>query len=184
MKTFCGWILAITFIACVITTGCTDEEPPAPVPVGGSPPQPGVLVQIFGNVTGQGVILQGVPRGTIDTITFTIGLVPTVKTLELDNMTIAYADAVRSEILMPVKGYRGSPPQGYWGVVDSVNELGLPNMRLDYEERLVIRINPKAPVVSDQVVTISVKPPEGKPLVMRVVAPSEILVSENTLRGL
>lgn len=184
MKTICGWILAITLIACVITAGCTDEEPPAPAPVGGSPPQPGVLLQVFGNVTGQGVILQGVPRGTIDTITFTIGLVPGVKTLELDNMTIAYADAVRSEILTPVKGYRGSPPQGYWGVVDSVNELGLPNMRLDYEERLVIRINPKAPVVSDQVVTISVKPPEGKPLVMRVVAPSEILESENTLRGL
>lgn len=182
MKTFCGWILAITLIACVISAGCTDDEPPAPV--GGNPPQPGVLLQVFGNVTGQGVILQGVPRGTIDTITFTIGLVPTVKTLELDNMTIAYADAVRSEILTPVKGYRGSPPQGYWGVVDSVNELGLPNMRLDYEERLVIRINPKAPVVSDQVVTISVKPPEGKPLVMRVVAPSEILESENTLRSL
>jgi archaellin len=184
MKSVCRWVLALTLIVCVIAAGCMDDEPPAPVPVGGSPQQPGVLIQHFGNVTGQGVILQGVPRGTIDTITFTIGLAPGAKSLDLDNMTIAYADAVRSEILTPVKGYRGNPPQGYWGVVDSVNELGTPNMRLDYEEQLVIRINPKAPVVSDQVITISVKPPEGKPLVIRVVAPSEILETDNILRSL
>ena len=179
-----GLILAAFLIVCVFSAGCTSDDTPPPVPVGGSPQQPGVLIQHIGNVTGQGVILQGVPRGTIDTITFTIGLAPGAKSLDLDNMTIAYADAVRSEILTPVKGYRGSPPQGYWGVVDSVNELGTPNMRLDYEEQLVIRVNPKAPVVSDQVVTISVKPPEGKPLVIRVVAPSEILETDNILRGL
>jgi archaellin len=184
MKSLYGWILALTLIVCVIAAGCMDEEPPAPAPVGGSPQQPGVLLQHIGNVTGQGVILKGVPRGTIDTITFTIGLAPGAKSLDLDNMTIAYADAVRSEILTPVKGYRGIPPQGYWGVVDTVNELGTPNMRLDYEEQLVIRINPKAPVVSDQVVTISVKPPEGKPLVIRVVAPSEITETDNILRNL
>jgi archaellin len=184
MESVYGLILAIFLIVGVIAAGCTSDDTPAPAPVGGSPPQPGVLIQHIGNITGQGVILQGVPRGTIDTITFTIGLAPGARSLDLDNMTIAYADAVRSEILTPVKGYRGIPPQGYWGVVDAVNELGTPNMRLDYEEQLVIRINPKAPVVSDQVVTISVKPPEGKPLVIRVVAPSEIIESENTLRGL
>ncbi|MDD1682157.1 MAG: flagellin [Methanoregula sp.] len=184
MKSIYGWILALTLIVCVIAAGCTDEEPPAPVPGGGSPQQPGVLIRHIGNVTGQGVILQGVPRGTIDTITFTIGLAPGAKSLDLDNMTIAYADAVRSEILTPVKGYRGIPPQGYWGVVDAINELGTPNMRLDYEEQLVIRINPKAPVVSDQVVTISVKPPVGKPLILRVVAPAEISETDNILRGL
>jgi archaellin len=184
MRSVYGLILAIVLIAGVFFAGCTGDDSPPPAPVTGSPQQPGVLLQVIGNVTGQGVILQGVPRGTIDTITFTIGLAPGAKSLELDNMTIAYADAVRSEIIMPVQGYRGSPPQGYWGVVDSVNELGTPNMRLDYEEQLVIRVNPKAPVVSDQVVTISVKPHQGKPLVIRVVAPSEITETDNVLRSL
>jgi archaellin len=184
MEPVYGLLLALFLIAGVFSAGCTGDDTPAPGPVGGSPPQPGVLIRHIGNITGQGVILQGVPRGTIDTITFTIGLAPGARSLDLDNMTIAYADAVRSEILTPVKGYRGIPPQGYWGVVDAVNELGTPNMRLDYEEQLVIRINPKAPVVSDQVVTISVKPPEGKPLVIRVVAPSEIFETDNILRGL
>jgi archaellin len=184
MEPVYGLLLALFLIAGVFSAGCTGDDTPAPGPVGGSPPQPGVLIRHIGNITGQGVILQGVPRGTIDTITFTIGLEPGARSLDLNNMTIAYADAVRSEILTPVKGYRGNPPQGYWGVVDSVNELGTPNMRLDYEEQLVIRINPRAPVVSDQVVTISVKPPEGKPLVIRVVAPSDITETDNILRNL
>lgn len=184
MESVYGWVVALILIVGIIAAGCTDEEPPAPAPVGGSAPQPGVLIKLIGNVTGQGVILQGVPRGTIDTITFTIGLVPGIKTLEMDNMTIAYADAIRSEIITPVEGYRGNPPPGYWGVVDTVNELGMPNMRLDYEEQLVIRVNPKAPVVSDQVVTLSVKPKEGKPLIIRLVAPSAIAENDNILRGL
>jgi archaellin len=147
----------------------------------GNTPQEGVLIQNIGDVTGQGVIFQGVPRGTIDTITFTIGLAPGVKTVDLNNLTIAYADAVRTEILIPVEGYRGNPPPGDWGIITVVNELGYPNMRLDYEEHYIIRINPKAAVVPNQVITISVKPREGKPMVIRRVAPSTIFEKDNIL---
>jgi archaellin len=184
MKSAYGLILALFLVFAVFWAGCISEDTPAPAPVDGSIPQKGVLIQNIGNVTGQGVILEGVPRGTIDTITFTIGLAPGVRTLDLNNMTIVYADAVRSEILSPVEGYRGIPPQGYWGVIDTVNELGSKNMRLDFEKQLVIRINPKAPVVPNQVITISIKPTEGKPLMIRRVAPSAIVENDNILPGL
>jgi archaellin len=184
MKPVYGWILALFLVSSVFLAGCTTENSPAPAPVGGSIPQEGVLIQNIGNVTGQGIILEGVPRGTIDTITFAIGLAPGVKTVDLTNMTIVYADAVRTEILTPVDGYRGNPPPGYWGIIDIVNEAGNPNMRLDFEEQFVIRINPKAAVVPNQVITISVKPSEGKPLVIRRVAPSVIVENDNILPGL
>jgi archaellin len=181
MESMFGLILALFLVFCVCSAGCVTEETPQPTPAGVSIPQEGVLIQTIGNVTGQGVILQGVPRGTIDTITFAIGLAPGVKTLDLDNMTIVYADAVRTEILTPVDGYRGNPPQGYWGITDVVNEVGNPNMRLDFEEQFVIQINPKAPVVPNQVITISVKPKESKPLVIRRIAPSTIEENDNIL---
>ena len=38
-----------------------------------------------------------------------------------------------------------------------------PNNRLEYEEKFVIRINPKAPLVPRQLITIIVKPPPGPP---------------------
>jgi len=135
-------------------------------------------------VTGEGVVLQGVPRGTIDTITFTIGLAPGISFLDLSSLTIVYADAVRTEILTPVAGFRGDPPQGSWGIIAAPNELGNPNMRLDYNEQFTIRINPKAPVVPNQIVTISVKPGEGKPLVFRLIAPSSIGEDVNILTPL
>ena len=179
-----GWILALFLVSSVFLAGCITENSPAPAPVGGSIPQEGVLIQNIGDVTGQGVILEGVPRGTIDTITFAIGLAPGVKTVDVTNMTIGYADAVRTEILTPVEGYRGNPSPGYWGIIDTVNEAGNPNMRLDFEEQFVIRINPKAAVVPNQVITISVKPSDGKPLVIRRVAPSVIVENDNILPGL
>ena len=184
MKSVYGLVLVLFLILCAFSTGCISDDTPAPAPVGGSIPQKGVLIQNIGNVTGQGVILEGVPRGTIDTITFTIGLAPGVRTVDLDNVTIVYADAVRTEILTPVEGYRGIPPQGYWGIIDTINELGSKNMRLDFEKQLVIRINPKAPVVPNQVITISIKPTEGKPLMIRRVAPSTIVENDNILPGL
>ena len=184
MKSVYGLVLVLFLILCAFSTGCISDDTQAPAPVGGSIPQKGVLIQNIGNVTGQGVILEGVPRGTIDTITFTIGLAPGVRTVDLDNVTIVYADAVRTEILTPVEGYRGIPPQGYWGIIDTVNELGSKNMRLDFEKQLVIRINPKAPVVPNQVITISIKPTEGKPLMIRRVAPSTIVENDNILPGL
>ena len=184
MESMFRLILALFIVFCVFSSGCISDDTTPPAPVGGSIPQEGVLIQSIGNVTGQGVILQGVPRGTIDTITFTIGLAPGVKTVDLSNMTIVYADAVRTEILTPVEGYRGSPPPGYWGIIDAINELGEPNMRLDFEEQFVIRINLKAPVVPNQVITISVKPKDGKPLIIRRVAPSAITENDNILAAL
>ena len=174
-----GLILAIFLILSGFSAGCISDDTPAPAPV--SAPQPGVLIQEIGNVTGQGVILEGVPRGTIDTITFTIGLAPGGKTADLNGTVIAYADSIRTEILTPVDGYRGNPPPGYWGIIDSANEMGTRNLRLDYDEQFTIRINPKAPVVPNQVITISVKPKGGKPLMMRRVAPSVIGENDNIL---
>jgi archaellin len=181
MKTVYGLILAFFLVFCVFSTGCIGDDTSAPAPAGGSIAQEGVLIQNIGDVTGQGVFFQGVPHGTIDTITFTIGLAPGVKNVDLNNLTIAYADAVRTEILTPVEGYRGNPPPGKCGVITVVNELGNPNMRLDDQEQFVIRINPKAAVVPNQVIIISVKPKESKPLVIRRVAPPIIVENDNIL---
>ena len=181
MQSGYGLILALFLVFCVLSTACVSENTPEPAPLGGNIPQEGVLIQNIGDVTGQGVILQGVPRGTIDTITFTIGLAPGVSTIDLNNMTFVYSDAVRTETFTPVEGYRGNPPPGYWGIINTVNEVGNPNMRLDFEEQFVIQINPKAPVVPNQVITISVKPTEGKPLVLRRIAPSTIGENDNIL---
>lgn len=184
MEAVYGLILALFLIVCSFSTGCISEDTTAPVPVGASIRQPGVLIQTIGDITGQGIIPQGVPRNIIKTITFTIGLAPDVHTIDLNNMTIVYADAVRSEILTPVEGYRGDPPPGYWGIINTLNEVGNPNMRLDYNEQFVIRINPKAPVVPNQVITISVKPSEEKPMIIRCIAPSTIMENDNILPGL
>jgi archaellin len=181
MESVYGLILALFLIVCAFSAGCISEDTPAPGPGGESIRQPGVLIQTMGDVIGQGVILQGVPRGTIDTITFTIGLAPDVRSVDSHNMTIVYADAVRSEVLTPVEGYRGTPPPGYWGIIDTLNEVGTPNMRLEFNEQFVIRINPKAPVVPNQVITISVKPNEGKPMIVRCMAPSTIMENDNIL---
>src|SRR5512136_747538 len=110
MKPVYGLILALFLIVSALSSGCISDDNPAPVPAGERIRQPGVLIQTIGDITGQGVILQGVPHGTIDTVTFTIGLAPDARTADLNNMTVVYADAVRSEILTPVKGYRGTPP--------------------------------------------------------------------------
>ncbi len=177
-------ILALSLVILALATGCiSDEDLPAPVHPA-SPPADGVLIQAIGDVTGQGVVLEGVPRGTLDTITLTIGLAPGVKTLDLNNLTVVYADAVRTEIFQPVPGYRGNPPPGYWGILGVAHELGNPNMRLDFEEEFTLRLNPKAPIVPNQVMTISIRPMEGKALILRRVAPSSIVAEDNVLPAL
>jgi len=187
MKPFLWPIIALILCACIIVAGCTDEDtpPPPPAPVSGSGAQPGALIRTFGNITGQGVILQGVPRGTIDTVTFSLGLAPGIKTLDLNGTTIAYADSVRTEILTPVQGYFGNPPPGSWGIIDIADQLGGErNMRIDFEEKFVVRINPKVPIIPDQVFTISVRPPEGRLLMIRLIAPAEIGEQDNVIRPL
>jgi hypothetical protein len=176
-----GIILTSALILGILAAGCIGGDTQSPVPIGGNPSQTDVPLQNTGDVIGQGVILQGVPRGTIDTITFAVGLSPGTKSIDFSKLIIIYADAVRTENLAPVPGFRGDPPPGYWGIIQVVNEAGNPNTRLEYDEQAIIRINPKAPVVPNQVITISVKPEEGKPLIIRRVAPSTILENENII---
>jgi len=168
--------LTIVLILLILTAGCTDtsaDVPPLPtmstLPVPGNNPQEIPILQSFGDVTGQGI-----PGGTIDTITFTIGLIDSHKSVDMEQLSIFYADAIRTETLRPVEGFYGDPPKGFWSITRVENEVGGPNNRLDNEERFVIRINPKAPLVPRQIVTIEVKSPNGHSLTIRRVAPPTI----------
>jgi archaellin len=179
-----GLILAAVLMLSILTLGCTDTTPGGPAPVVASPLQPGQVLLGIGEVSGQGIISQGVPRGTIDTLTFTLGLAPGIKSVDLTKLVIIYGDAVRTETLTPLEGLRGNPPQGSWGVLAVHNEVGNPNFRLEFEEQVDIRVNPKSPVLPNQVVAIIVKPLEGTPLTMRRIAPATILAAENVLPAL
>jgi len=169
--------LTIVLILLIFTAGCTDtseDMPPLPTmstlpPLPGSNPQVGQILQNFGDVAGQGI-----PGGTIDTITFTVGLINSSKSVDMEQLAIVYADAIRTESLYPVEGFHGDPPKGYWSIISVENEIGNPNNRLDNEERFVIRINPKAPLVPGQMITIDVKPPNGRSLTIRRFAPPTI----------
>jgi archaellin len=176
--------LAFTLVLLIFTAGCTDSTPPTPVPTLSTLPVPrgtvlpGQVLQVFGDVSGSGI-----PGGTIDTMTFTVGLVDSHDSVDMENLTIVYADAIRTETLHPVDGYHDDPPKGFWGIIRVENEVGSPNNRLDNEERFVIRINPTAPLVPRQMITIDVKPPGGRSLAIRRVAPPSIL-AENILSPL
>jgi hypothetical protein len=166
--------LTIVLILLILTAGCSDtstDVTPLPtmstLPVPGNYPQE--ILQSFGNVTGQGI-----PGGTIDMITFTVGLIDSHKSVDMEQLSIVYADAIRTESLRPVEGFHGDPPKGFWGIIRVENEVGSPNNRLDNEERFVIRINPKAPLVPRQIMTIEIKPPNGHSLTIRRVAPPTI----------
>ena len=156
-------------IAAVLASGCANEEKPGPLTPAADAIQPGQVLMVIGNVTGNGI-----PGGTIDNITFTIGLIPKEKFVNMENISIIYADAVRTETLMPIEGFRGNPPQGHWGILEVQNTIGKPDNRLEYEERFIIRINPKAPILPGQVITIIVRPPYGTPLTIRRVSPYTI----------
>ncbi|HWS22112.1 MAG TPA: hypothetical protein VN227_05695 [Methanoregula sp.] len=166
--------LTIVLILLFLTAGCSDtstDVTPLPamstLPVPGNHPQE--ILQSFGDVTGLGI-----PGGTIDTITFTVGLIDSHKSVDMEQIAIFYADAIRTETLRPVEGFHGDPPKGFWGIIRVENEVGSPNNRLDNEERFVIRINPKAPLVPRQIMTIEIKPPTGHSLTIRRVAPQAI----------
>jgi len=168
-------MMAILVVA-VITAGCTEDEKPGPPLPAADVILPGQVLQNIGNVSGDGI-----PRGTIDTITFTIGLVPGKTSVNMENISIVYADAIRTESLIPIEGLYGDPPQGSWGILEVQNEVGSPNNRLEFEERFVIRINPKAPLVPQQYVTIIIKPPSGTSLTIRRVSPPTIVKENNLL---
>jgi len=176
--------LAFSLVLLILTAGCTDSTPATPVPTLSTLPVPrgtalpGQVLQVFGDVSGSGI-----PGGTIDTMTFMVGLVDSHDSVDMENLTIVYADAIRTETLHPVEGYHGDPPKGFWGIIRVENEVGSPNNRLDNEERCVIRINPTAPLVPRQMITIDVNPPAGRSLSIRRVAPPSIL-AENILSPL
>jgi len=162
-------------IALVSVSGCTGDAPPGTSP---AVPviEPGQVLYIAGDVTGDGI-----PRGTIDTITVTLGLVPGQSPVNMEKISIVYADAIRSETLVPVEGYRGDPPQGTWGIISVTGELGGSNNRIEYEERFVLRLNPKAPLVPRQLITISITTEEGKTLTFRRISPAIIIKENNYL---
>jgi hypothetical protein len=167
--------LAIVLSVLILTAGCSDTPADGqPVPTLSTLPVPGNdqqdILQSIGDVTGRGI-----PGGTIDTITFTVGLVDSHKSVDMEHLTIVYADAIRTETLLPVEGYHGDPPKGFWSITRVENEIGDPNNRIDNEERFVIRVNPKAPLVPRQIITLEIKPPSSHSLTIRRVAPSTIL---------
>jgi archaellin len=168
--------ITIVLIFLSLVAGCTDTSPESPplqtmstLPVPGSGSQDTPLLQVFGDTTGKGI-----PGGTIDTITFEVGLIDIHKSVDMEHLTIVYADAIRTETLRPVEGFHGDPPKGFWSITRVENEVGDPNNRLDNEERFFITINPKAPLVPRQILTIDVKPQNGHSLTIRRVAPPSI----------
>ena len=169
------FLVMVILVAVVLVAGCMNEENPGPLLPSTDVIHPGQVLMVIGDVTGTGI-----PGGTIDTITFTVGLVPGERFVNMENISIIYADAVRTETLEPVEGFRGDPPKGHWGILEVQNIIGNPDNRLEYEERFVISINPKAPLVPGQFITIIVKLPYGTPLTIRRVSPSTIL-KNNTL---
>jgi len=173
----------VILTAVILAAGCTDEAPQGPP--GPAPPadtvRPGQVLQLTSDVTGDGQLGGNLVSGTIDTITFTVGLVPGAKPVNMENVTIIYADAVRTETLVPVQGFRGDPPDGSWGILNVIHEVGNPNNRLEDNEQFVIRVNPRAPLVPRQLMTISVKAPTGTPLTFRRVSPPTIVEFNNSL---
>ncbi len=167
----------------ILAAGCIDTSTDSPpLPTMSTLPIPGVtqhppaqILQSSGEVIGQGT--QG---GIIDTITFTVSLSNLSKSIDMEHLGIVYSDVVRTETILPVDGYWGEPPQGCWSIVRVVNEAGGPNNLLEQGEQFVIRVNPKAPIVPTQLITIQVKPADGNSLAIRRTAPKTIR-AENIL---
>lgn len=157
-------------VALAGAAACIGDESSGLSPDTRSPAWPGQAMVAIGEVTGTGI-----RGGIIDTITFRAGLVPGEKPIPLENLSIIYADAIRVETLRPMDGIRGDPPQGSWGVIAVENEEGAPNTRLEYDEEVVLRLNPLAPLVPRQFIMIVVQPPSGPPLTLRRASPPTIL---------
>ena len=170
----------VVLMAMACAAGCTDQEQ-GPVPELRSPALPGQTIVAIGNVTGGGQTAGVLTTGTIDTITVRAGLVPGAKPVNMENISIVYADAVRTESEQPVNGFRGTPGEGSWGIIAGGNEIIPANNRLDDQEDFVIQINPKVPIMPGELVTIVIKPLTGAPLMLRLVAPPVILAGENIL---
>jgi archaellin len=166
----------------ILTAGCfttSTDTPPVPtmstLPIPGVTSNPPQILRSIGEVIGQGT-----PGGIIDTITVTVGLSDLSKPINMEKMRVMYSDVVRTETIQPVTGFWGEPPQGYWSILRVENETGSPNNLLEPGEQFVIRVNPKAPIVPTQLITIQLIPAGGTPLAIRRVAPKTIR-AENIL---
>ncbi len=105
------FIIVTLLVAAVFVAGCTDEDiSPIVDTFSAEPPLPGQDMLLVGDVTGDGIA-----GGTIDTIDITIALVPGARPIEMEKVTIVYADTIKTETLIPVEGYWGNPPVGCWG---------------------------------------------------------------------
>lgn len=169
-------LITVIFIAAILAAGCTEEENPRPQLPAPDSVRPGQVLMLIGNVTGNGI-----PGGSIDNLTFTVGLIPGENPVNMENISLVYADAVRTETLLPVEGFRGDPPPGHWGILEVRNVIGTPGNRIEYEEQFVIRINPKSPLLPNQFIMIIVKTPSGTPLTIRRVSPPTIIKENNIL---
>lgn len=172
-------IIIIAFlIAAVFLAGCTDEDQVPPTDsISVEPVLPGQELVLVGDVTGDGLA-----GGTIDTIDITVALAPGAKPIDMEKISIVYADTIKTETLIPVEGYRGDPPQGCWGIIGVNNEVGSPNNRLEDKEQFVIRLNPRAYLPAKRMAIIVVRPHSGSaPLTIRRFAPPEIAAHGNIL---
>ena len=174
-------VIFIIFLS-ILTAGCfttSTDTPPVPtmstLPIPGITSSPAQILQSIGEVIGPGT-----PGGIIDTITVTVSLSDISKPINMEKMRVMYSDVVRTESIQPVEGYWGEPPQGYWSIIRVENEMGGPNNLLEPGEQFVIRVNPKAPIVPTQLITIQLIPGGGNPLAIRRLAPKTIR-AENIL---
>jgi hypothetical protein len=166
----------------ILTAGCfttSTETPPMPtmstLPIPGVTLNPPQILQSIGEVIGQGT-----PGGIIDTVTLTVGLADLSKPINMEKLRVIYSDVVRTESIQPVTGFWGEPPQGYWSIIRVENEIGGPNNLLEPGEQFVIRVNPIAPIVPTQLITMQMIPAGGTPIAIRRVAPKTIR-AENIL---
>lgn len=160
--------------AVILCAGCLDEEPDMPVLPPSDVVQPGQVITTTGDVTGDGIA-----GGTIDTLTFTVKLLPGEKPVDMERISIIYADTIKTETLIPVEGYIGDPPTSTWGIINVANQAGAPNNRLEAQEEFTIRINPKAYLPANRMITIVVRTPSGTPLTIRRIAPPAVLKENN-----
>jgi hypothetical protein len=170
-------IVSVLLILLVVAAGCTDEDTGVPATPVADPVLPGQVLVNTGYVTGDGIA-----GGTIDNITITVGLVPGAKPVDMEKISIYYADTIRTETLLPVKNFRGAPPEGYWGIMGVNNEIGNPNNRLEDKEQFVLRLNPRSHLVANRMITIVIRSPGAStPLTIQRVAPATLVAQGNIL---
>jgi flagellin FlaB len=170
-------VLIGILITTILAAGCTEEGAPPPE----SPPpadfiQPGQVLALVGFVTGDGLA-----HGTIDTIMFTVGLAPGEKAVDMEKISIIYADTIKTETLLPVAGFRDEPAQGEWSIMNVEDQVGDDNNRLEDKELFTIKINPRAYLPANRMIIIVVRTPTGTSLTIRRFAPPDILATGNIL---